>query len=1220
MPNTFNNTTFSTTYYDDWKDSDHYHQLLFNDARTLQARELTQLQTVINKDIQKFADNIFKEGAVVKPGGLTLNGEYEFVKLNTTTGATPTSSYVGSTVTGATSGIQAKIVEVVDATGSDPATLYVIYTDLNGGSQLRFTPGETLNITGLDDVVVQTTNTIGENLAVGQGLQISIGDGIYYVKGHFVFCEKQSVILNKYSPYGNNSVVLKVVEDVITTADDTGLFDNSGGTPNLSAPGADRYRIRLILDIASNMDSDTNFISIADVNKGEIYRIVDENNSYNIPNDVIARRIKENSGDYLVEPFSLKYELDSASSSTRLDAILGNGIAVISGYRIEQQFNNTFSITRAQNTQTETGEQVPTAFGNYVKVSTGQGADSGDIVGLPNINTFTEFNLYTGASKGGAQAGKARLRHVTENGVLGYKFHLFDIDLDPGVNFRNIKSLGDSNSGEHFNIVQENGVSVLYETNKNHLLFPTPYIRPNNFANISLTYQQYFSATTDGTGNLTITVTDVSNETFDNTADWLVVHSGSSPNTAWTISAGGTGSTTASLTGLANSTTYDILAYVKKASNVASRTKTLTTSTVSAVASTTDSDGNTVYSLGQPDIYKLDSVRIASSTGNDVIGRFELDNGQRDNFYDIGRLVLKGGQSAPTTIYAKFKHFEHGATGEFFSAKSYTGQVNYEDVYSYRRNDGTVINLNDVLDFRPVKNASGTFSGGDARVHYLPQPTDTVQADITYYLPRKDIIIANKDGEFFYVSGTSSLSPVYPIKPAESMLLYSIDMNPYTLSDSDMTIRREDHRRYTMKDIGKLDKRIDNLEEVTALSLLETNLSNLNVLDSAGNVRAKTGFFVDNFKTDTYADINNIGYRASLSGSKTQPYAVNNSWETNWGGSVTELVNDTLQPSFYLDNIRLVYDSDNSTGVIRKGSTVLMNYEELTYVNNDQGTGTININPFEVAIMTGMITLSPNSDDWYDKEVVQKDAGTETTTKVVSRRQSDTITKKVVNERTISETYIPYIRSQLVYFRVEGLRPNSRVYAFFDDRDVSQWVRQQSSFVSYGSTTTDYGNQYNTATQYPFEGGPTNLVTDANGSLIGSFFIPNTDAIRFETGVKEFKILDVAAAPGQSYRFGLDEALSRATAKYSAEGILKRIEQDVISYKTVYQYVAPPQIKSSSDRDDKFVLVYRNGKYQTVRATANNIRRGDDIRGVVYRSEYRARARAREINSNDDDI
>ncbi len=1214
MPNTFNNTTFSTTYHDDFKDSDNFHRLLFNDGRTLQARELTQSQTLMNQDMRRFADNIYKEGAVIKPGGITINDEYEFIKLNTTSGATPTASYLSATLTGATSGIVAKVIEVVASTASDPSTLYIEYTDLNGGTQLRFTPGETLTISGLDDVVVQTTNT-STDPAVGIGTQANIGDSIYYVKGHFVFCPKQAFVVSKYRRDADNGLVLKVIEDVITTTDDTGLFDNSGGTPNLSAPGADRYRIRLVLDVLSNMDSDTNFIRIANILDGSVTKIIDENDAYNIPDEMVSERIKENSGDYLIKPYSLKFELDSASTATQLDAVLGDGIAVIQGHRVTTQFNSTFTIPRAQDTETETNEQIATSFGNFVKVTTGQSSDSGDILGLPNINVLQRMNLHTGADLGGAQAGKARIRAVTEDGSVGFKFHLFDVDLNPGVSFRTIKSIGDSaDGGKHFNIVQENSVSVIHETDKNDLLFPTPYIRPNNFANISLTTQQFFTGTTNGSGALTITVTDTTNEVFDNTADLLVVRKAGGPDTSFTISSGGTGSTTIAFAGLDNSIAYDIYAYVKKASNVASRTKTLATTTVTGVSSSTDSDGNTVFSLGQPDIYKLDSVRIASSAGNDVKGRFQLDNGQRDNFYDIGRLVLKGGQTAPSTIYAKFRHFEHGATGEFFSAKSYTGQVDYQDVYSYRKNDATVINLNDVLDFRPVKNTSGTFATGDARVHFLPQPTDTVEADVTYYLPRRDTITANKEGEFFYTQGLSSFEPLFPQTPADDMLLYNIELNPFTLSDSDMTVVREEHRRYTMSDIEQIDKRVDNLEETTALTLLEADLSNINVLDSTGVVRAKTGFFVDNFENQLFSDVENDGYRASI-----------------------DPLNSTLRPSFYLNNIRLTYDSDNSSNTIKKGNTVMLNHTQQPLIKNEEATGTINVNPFGILVADGMLTLSPSSADWYDPEIKQVVTDGGTITKKVKtnarfsfdrfrspgqyfdwaynwggktytvgqsefgsgilrqrRRQglgsSDvflkgkTVTetrKETVNNRELNIEYTPFIKSTLVYFKAEGLRPNTRVFAYFDDRDVSSWVRQQSSFVEHGSTTTDYGNTYNTATQYPFSGGPSTLTTDATGKIIGSFFIPNTDAIRFETGVRELKLLDIAVNSGQEFVFGFGNSLSRASGKFTANGIIPKEQERITVYKTTYVAQGP----AKSQGNDRERTYYINSKNEIVSTT-----------------------------------
>ena len=71
-----------------------------------------------------------------------------------------------------------------------------------------------------------------------------------------------------------------------------------------------------------------------------------------------------------------------------MDAVLGEGIAVIQGHRVTNQFNSTFTIPRAQDTETETNEQIATSFGNFVKVSTWHGGDSGDILGLPNINVL----------------------------------------------------------------------------------------------------------------------------------------------------------------------------------------------------------------------------------------------------------------------------------------------------------------------------------------------------------------------------------------------------------------------------------------------------------------------------------------------------------------------------------------------------------------------------------------------------------------------------------------------------------------------------------------------------------------------------------------------------------------------------------------------------------------------------------------------------------------
>jgi hypothetical protein len=140
---------------------------------------------------------------------------------------------------------------------------------------------------------------------------------------------------------------------------------------------------------------------------------------------------------------------------------------------------------------------------------------------------------------------------------------------------------------------------------------------------------------------------------------------------------------------------------------------------------------------------------------------------------------------------------------------------------------------------------------------------------------------------------------------------------------------------------------------------------------------------------------------------------------------------------------------------------------------------------------------------------------------------SNELITQVVNERLLETTFSPFMRSRLIHFKVEGLRPNSRMYAYFDDRHVEDWVRTESSFVEFGATTDDYGNRYNSVTQHPFSGGPNTLTTDATGKLIGSFFLPNTPTFRFRTGSKQFKVLDIAPEPGQSYRAGTDKCKNK---------------------------------------------------------------------------------------------
>ena len=77
MAQTITSSTFTTTYKDDFRDSSGYYRILFNSGVSLQARELTQLQTIIDKQFERMGNNLFIDGAAIQAGGAsTYNVQY----------------------------------------------------------------------------------------------------------------------------------------------------------------------------------------------------------------------------------------------------------------------------------------------------------------------------------------------------------------------------------------------------------------------------------------------------------------------------------------------------------------------------------------------------------------------------------------------------------------------------------------------------------------------------------------------------------------------------------------------------------------------------------------------------------------------------------------------------------------------------------------------------------------------------------------------------------------------------------------------------------------------------------------------------------------------------------------------------------------------------------------------------------------------------------------
>ena len=1199
MPKTFTSNVFSSSYKDDFVDSDNYHRLLFNSGRALQARELTQLQTIIQEEIGRFGRNIFKEGAAVNPGGPTINNDYEFIKLNTLTHPLPSDpqTLVGTVLTGpnigAGSGIQVRVLEFVAATSSDPSTLYVQYINtasgVSGEEPIRLAAGNVMTNVGAS-VTLQVANAVGTELPVGRGCQISNAEGDFFTRGHFVFSKGQSIILSKYTRYPTKVVGFKVTEDIVTTADTDALYDNQGVTPNLSSPGADRYRIQLTLTTKDLIQSDENFVYYCDVHEGNIVDQVKGTDDYNKINDVLATRTEEESGNYIVNPFTIDFE----DSGSNVIATVSDGVAYVNGYRGATEKPTPLTIAKPRTSQIIPNEVSGISYGQYFICS--------ELKGLLDVGTFAAQNLSTHASDpSGSVIGTARVRFIEEDGA-NFRVYLFDIKMNSGQSLRNVKTVG-TTATKRAVLILENSKAVIKESQKTNLVYPLPQARPKSLTDFDFEVQRVVTGTASG-ASLTLSALTVTGETWANTSDWIVTRNDTGVViTNATFGAAGTQSMT--VANLPN-TALTIYAKVNKASP-ALRQKTLVETTVAAAI---DSDGNGVkfIPMGVADIFSVESIKQTDSAGNDISRLFSVDNGQRAGFYGNGRLILETGATAPTgNVFSRFKHFTHG-TGDFFAVNSYTGQVEYEKIPDFEVNQRVSISLRDVIDFRSTHNASDVFVSSG--VNELPQNGDVFQADVEYYVPRADKIVVTTQGEVKNLVGEAGFGSQVPATPENTLALFHLEHNAYGLNDSDIVMTPIKTKRFTMSDISELEKRVDKLEEVTSLSLLELDTSALLVLDSDGNPRTKSGFFVDNFADRSFSDGDNPEYRASIDPS----------------GKMLGVPTEE-------DDVILAYDSDLSTNTVMKGDSIYLKYSEKEGIVQNLVSSSMNVNPFAVITGEGNLKLSPSRDNWFQTRYAPANVINQTATETLAdlnlgdrsttveiranRRarwkwrtgrwhvpvpgfgliggtQSPTgrgrnrfggwrrstawnwvgvpnnvratelnggagrpegfdltrsfsqrvvvgerTVRKVVGDKTVSLTFLPFIRSRKVFFKAEGLRPNTRYFPFFDGKDVSAFCREET-FKRYGQKATDltYSNRYRRKSSHPQ--GQTILESDVNGSIEGSFFIPSSPSLRFRAGTREFKLLDISKNDDNA-------ALSRATFNYTAQGTLDTRQKTITS-------------------------------------------------------------------------
>ena len=608
----------------------------------------------------------------------------------------------------------------------------------------------------------------------------------------------------------------------------------------------------------------------------------------------------------------------------------------------------------------------------------------------------------------------------------------------------------------------------------------------------------------------------------------------------------------------------------------------------------------------------------------DITDRFTLDKGQKEQYLDYSKIVRSAGSPKPTrkitVVYNRY-NVPDSDNGDIFTVASYDERRFLSDVPILENN----VRASDTLDFRPrVATFTGTTSSPfafDSRTFgttgtnpsLVVAPEESSILGYSFYLPRIDKVVLDSLENLSVVKGVSSVAPKEPLNVEAAMTIATIELPAYLYNPDDAKVRMVDNKRFTMRDIGKLEDRIDTLETITSLSLLELDTKTLQIQDADGLSRFKTGFFVDDFKNNDLLDITNPDCKCDVNTESQELESPLDFYSIKPEIAVSTTLN--------IDEIDLSSDLELLDTNLRKtGDMITLNYDETVLLDQPLASRTENVNPFNIVKFDGIVTLNPASDNWTRNVTIQ---GGERT--VTGDAEGTFITEVQSGSRPDD-----HIRSRNVAFTANALQPFTQYYPFFDGTSgidiipklieitmVSGSFQSSETVISDGNeitfricqpnhktgdintpATTFTNNPYNTSTTLPtgysasttvlnvdiaalseeaqgrFFGristGMTllgqssgavatvsdiRIITDTFGDVYGSFFFRDPLAIpspelRFRNGTRSFKL---TSSPNNAIALAGDPSISSAETTYRTSGIVDEFVQTTVTIR-----VPPP--------------------------------------------------------------
>ncbi len=423
-----------------------FHRILFRPKIAVQSRELTQLQTILQAQLERLGKSQFRDGEAVLGGQLTLDTTLTSGQVTLTSNlvaffdrATNAGKLIFDTIDTTTKG---HVLQFMSADEGQVTNNYLLFK-YQGAT--TFSPAGVVQAS--DDATVTATFIAGNQADVFKRASvISIDEGVYFVSGFYVRVRPQTIVLNPFSDQPTYRIGLEIAEQFIDELDDV-VGESLLDPANQNAPGAHRFRIKLTLSKRSiDTSADTNFIELARVVDGELQaiHITPRFVRFDELNDILARRTYDESGDYVVKTFTPVIQTNPDDANTFIVSI-GPGKAYVRGFEVQTSQPVKKTLRKGRTTNQANNRSIPLTVGNFVYATRVQAQDptlyfaNTSVVDIHCINIAT-INAASGAVYNQSRIGQARVRMLepweTPSTIALYannivtKLFFYDVNFD----------------------------------------------------------------------------------------------------------------------------------------------------------------------------------------------------------------------------------------------------------------------------------------------------------------------------------------------------------------------------------------------------------------------------------------------------------------------------------------------------------------------------------------------------------------------------------------------------------------------------------------------------------------------------------------------------------------------------------------------------------------------------------------------------------------------